>query len=149
MCSSDLFENQYIGQLGALHPALQLRLGLVQAVYVFELDIQSISKQITAKYRKLSKFPVVKRDLAIVVEAKITLDQVIKCIKNATTGTLINLELFDVYQGEGIDLGKKSLAMGLTFQGSSSTLTDEEVEASMGVVLSRLKNELGGTLREK
>ena len=143
------FENQYIGQLGALHPALQLRLGLVQAVYVFELDIQSISKQITAKYRKLSKFPVVKRDLAIVVEAKITLDQVIKCIKNATTGTLINLELFDVYQGEGIDLGKKSLAMGLTFQGSSSTLTDEEVEASMGVVLSRLKNELGGTLREK
>jgi phenylalanyl-tRNA synthetase beta chain len=57
--------------------------------------------------------------------------------------------LFDVYQGEGIDLGKKSLAMGLTFQGSSSTLTDEEVEASMGVVLSRLKNELGGTLREK
>jgi len=84
-----------------------------------------------------------------VVEAKITLDQVIKCIKNATTGTLINLELFDVYQGEGIDLGKKSLAMGLTFQGSSSTLTDEEVEASMGVVLSRLKNELGGTLREK
>lgn len=142
------FENQYIGLVGALHPALQLSLELVQTTYVFELHVQSISKQITAKYQKLSKFPAVKRDLAIVVGAEITLDQVIKSIKNAAIGTLINLELFDVYQGEGIDLGKKSLAMGLTFQGSSSTLTDEEVVASMGVVLSRLKNELGGTLRE-
>jgi len=148
-CAGIFFENQYIGMVGALHPVLQLSLELVQTVYVFELHIQSISQQIATRYQKLSKFPVVKRDLAIVVGAEIALDQVIKCIRNADISTLINLELFDVYQGEGIDLGKKSLAMGLTFQGSSSTLTYEEVEASMGVVLSRLKTELGGTLREK
>jgi phenylalanyl-tRNA synthetase beta chain len=56
--------------------------------------------------------------------------------------------LFDVYQGEGIDLGKKSLALGLTFQRTSSTLTDEEVELGIGEILSRLQSELGGTLRE-
>jgi phenylalanyl-tRNA synthetase beta chain len=146
--ASIFFENQQIGYVGALHPAIQSSLELVQTPYVFELYIQSISLQITAKYRKISKFPAVKRDLAIVIGTDISLNQVINCIKKAGSEALINLELFDVYQGEGIDLGKKSVALGLTFQGSSSTLTDEDVEASMGEILSSLRSELGGVLRE-
>lgn len=142
------FENQQIGYAGALHPAIQSSLELVQTPYVFELHIQSISIQIAAKYRKISKFPAVKRDLAIVIGTDISLNQVINCIKKAGSEALVNLELFDVYQGEGIDLGKKSVALGLTFQGSSSTLTDEDVEAYMGEILSSLRSEVGGVLRE-
>jgi len=107
-----------------------------------------LSQQKTAKFRKLSKFPAVKRDLAIVVDENITADQVLSCIRQIAPDGLINLQLFDVYRGEGIDLGKKSLALDLTFQRSSSTLTDEEVDTTLGEILSRLNSELGGTLRE-
>ena len=142
------FENQPIGHAGAIHPVIQSSLDLVQTPYVFELHVQCISKKIAAKYRKISKFPTVKRDISIVIGAEITMQQVLNCIRKAGSETLINLELFDVYQGEGIDLGKKSVALGLTFQGSSSTLTDEDVEANMGEILSRLRSEVGGVLRE-
>ena len=142
------FGNQAIGLVGALHPALQQALELPQQAYLFELHVNRISRQLTTRYKKISKYPVVKRDLAVVVSVDIPVEKVMQCIKETVPDMLINLELFDVYQGEGIDLGKKSLAMGLTFQRSSSTLTDEEVEVGMGKILSRLQNELGGTLRE-
>ncbi|MGH8119399.1 MAG: phenylalanine--tRNA ligase subunit beta, partial [Gammaproteobacteria bacterium] len=133
---------------GALHPALQLVLELPMQTYLFELHVDRCYRTLTARYQKISKYPVVKRDLAIVVSTTIPVSSVVQCINNSVSAVLINLELFDVYQGEGIDLGKKSLALGLTFQRSSSTLTDEEVEVSMGKILSRLQSELGGKLRE-
>jgi phenylalanyl-tRNA synthetase beta chain len=142
------FENQAIGWVGALHPALQLALDIPKQAYLFELHVNSISRQLPTRYKKISKYPVVKRDLAVVVSVDISVEKVMHCIKDTVPDMLINLELFDVYQGEGIDLGKKSLALGLTFQRSSSTLIDEEVEVGMGKILSRLQNELGGTLRE-
>jgi len=142
------FENQAIGLVGALHPALQLALELPRQSYLFELQVNRTSRQLATRYKKISKYPVVKRDLAVVVSVDIAVEKVVQCIKDTVPDVLINLELFDVYQGEGIDLGKKSLALGLTFQRSSSSLTDEEVEVGMGKILSRLQNELGGTLRE-
>jgi phenylalanyl-tRNA synthetase beta chain len=143
-----IFENQIVGFLGALHPAVQQLLGLVHSIYIFELYFECISQRKTAKFRKLSKFPVVKRDLAVVVDENITADQVLNCIRQIAPDSLINLQLFDVYRGEGIDLGKKSLALDLTFQRSSSTLTDEEVDTTLGEILSRLNSKLGGALRE-
>ena len=116
--------------------------------YLFELKVNSKSRQIPAQYKKISKYPAVKRDLAVVFAVDIPVEKVVHCIKNTVPDILLNLELFDVYQGEGIDLGKKSLALGLTFQRSSSTLTDEEVEIGLGKILSRLNSELGGTIRE-
>lgn len=101
-----------------------------------------------AKFKKISKFPAVKRDLAIVLDEGIPAARVLECIRSGAPEYLINLQLFDVYQGEGIDLGKKSLALGLTFQGSSSTLTEADIEAVMGDILARLGQEIGATLRE-
>lgn len=147
--SAEIFlADQTIGLVGALHPALQLTLDIPRQVYLFELQVNSISRQITARYKNISKYPAVKRDLAVVVSIHIPVEKIVHCIKDTVPDMLINLELFDVYQGEGIDLGKKSLALGLTFQRSSSTLTDEEVEVGLGKILSRLQSELGGTLRE-
>ena len=147
--SAEIFyNNQKVGMVGALHPAIQLELEIPQQVYLFELYIRGLSKKIAPKYQKISKFPIVNRDIAILVDEGVTLANIMDCIRKSAPDTLINLELFDVYRGEGIDLGKKSLALGLTFQGSSSTLTDEEVEATMGEILASLKNGLGGVLRE-
>ena len=143
-----ILENQLIGFIGALHPAIQQSLEVVNDINVFELYIDRISTQKAAKFQKISKFPAVKRDLAIVVDENIAFDQILNCIRQTAPDSLINLQLFDVYRGEGIDLGKKSLAFDLTFQGSSSTLTDEEVDITMGKILSRLKSEVGGVLRE-
>ena len=143
-----VYDNQLVGKLGALHPVIQSKMEIAQPVYVFEVEISYISKQISTRYRKISKFPTIKRDIAILVDEAVTVAELAACIRKIASDYLVNLELFDVYQGEGIDLGKKSLAICLTFQGSSSTLTDEEVEAIMGDILAYLQSELGGTLRE-
>ncbi len=143
-----ILADQCIGYTGALHPAIQMALELPQQAYVFELQVNRISTKITPKYRKLSKFPTVRRDLAIVVKENIPVADIMRCIRKLTPEVLINLELFDVYQGEGIDLGKKSLALGLTFQKSSSTLIEKEIEAIMGEILTRLRKEFDATLRE-
>ncbi|MBI4005576.1 MAG: phenylalanine--tRNA ligase subunit beta [Gammaproteobacteria bacterium] len=143
-----ILADQYIGYTGALHPAIQMNLEIPQQVYMFELQVNGISTKITPKYRKLSKFPTVRRDLAIVVKENIPVADIMRCIRKLSPEVLINLELFDVYQGEGIDLGKKSLALGLTFQKSSSTLIDKEVEAIMGKILNRLRKEFDAILRE-
>lgn len=141
-------EEQAVGFVGALHPTLQSSCDLARPAYVFELEIRRILQYMPAKFKKISKFPAVKRDLAIVLDEGIPAARVLECIRSGAPEYLINLQLFDVYQGEGIDLGKKSLALGLTFQGSSSTLTEADIEAVMGDILARLGQEIGATLRE-
>ncbi len=141
-------DGEIAGFVGCLHPALQVAWDLPRPAYFFELEIRRILLQIHRRYRKISKFPVVRRDLAIVIDEAVPACRVLECIRKQASDHLINLQLFDVYQGEGIDLGKKSLALGLTFQGSSSTLTEAEVEAEKGNILARLGQELGATLRD-
>ena len=142
------FKNQLIGIAGALHPLLMKEFDLNQPVFLFELDLSLISSKKRLKFRKPSKFPVVKRDISVLVGKEIAVEEVIKCIKSEANELLTNLELFDLYQGEGIDIEKKSLALGLTFQASSSTLTEVEVESVIVRILNTLYSEFGATLRE-
>ena len=143
-----IINNQSVGIFGALHPTIQQKLELAQPVYLFELEISRFSQHLDPKYQKLSKFPAVRRDLAIIVDETVPVQEVLESIGKKATDVLKNLELFDVYQGEGIDLGKKSLALGLTFQRSSSTLTDGEIENLVGEILKILQTQFGATLRE-
>tara|TARA_R110000782_G_scaffold166829_8_gene258794 strand:- start:1545 stop:3917 length:2373 start_codon:yes stop_codon:yes gene_type:complete len=136
------------GCFGRLHPKICVDLDLPDNVYLFEFNIKRILKQKKTHYKRISKFPSVKRDVSIVIDEKILLEDVLRCARNAGTDLLTNLELFDVYQGEGIEKGKKSLALGLTFQATSSTLKDEEVEAIMEKVVDGLNNNFGAKLRE-
>ena len=142
------YKNQELGFIGALHPSVQKALGLVKEVFVFEIELESISKQIAAKYKKISKFPSVRRDISITVAEEIPVTEIMHLISKTTPDVLYNLELFDVYHGEAIDLGKKSLALGLTFLRTSSTLTDEEVESAVGSILENLHKGYGALLRE-
>ncbi len=143
-----VYNNQQVGFIGALHPSVQKAMGLTKEAFVFELEFSNISKQIIAKYGIISKYPSVRRDLSITVAEEISITEIMDLIRKTTPDVLYNLELFDVYRGEAIDLEKKSLAFGLTFQRISSTLADDEVESAVGSILENLRKEFGALLRE-
>jgi len=136
-----------IGWLGALHPTLSQRLDLPQPVFVFELMLTAVMQRAIPRFEDIPKFPSIKRDLAIVVDEGIDAQTVTDCIRSASTTLLTNLKLFDVYQGKGIDSGRKSLAFSLTLQDRERTLTDQDVDKVVEDILSALNRDLGGTLR--
>ena len=140
--------NQVVGYLGALHPQHLHRLDIPQPAYVFELELSLIALKKTIKYEKLSKFPSVRRDLSILVSEEVVAADILDHVTTMAGDYLHNLELFDLYRGEGIDLGKKSLSLGLTFQRYSSTLTDKEVDSLMALILKSLQEKYGVTLRD-
>ena len=130
-----------------MHPKIAAKLDLKENVYLFDFEAKYLNKKNVVKFQPISKFPSVKRDISIIIDEEIPLSEVTANVRNNATEALSNLELFDVYQGEGIEKKKKSLALGLTFQVTSSTLTDEEVESIMGKVLDGLFNKFGAKLR--
>ena len=97
--------------------------------------------------RDFSRQPAVLRDLSVTVDEGVSAQAVLKCVGQAGGDMLQNLELFDVYRGEGIDSGQKSLTLSLTFQERSRTLDEAEVEASLSIILDSLAKHLGATLR--
>lgn len=137
-----------IGWIGALHPALASEMGLPNGVICCELQLNSLQKGTIPQLKAVSKYPSIGRDIAIIVDVDITAQKVRECITNAAGEYLINLELFDVYSGKGIDSERKSLALGLTLQASSRTLTEEDVEGVMNNVLKALSTECSANLRE-
>ncbi len=136
-----------LGRIGALHPLIARALDLQAPVYLFELDLEALRSRELPAYRPLSRFPLVRRDLSLVVKRETAAAAVLACIGREAGDLLKELHLFDVYAGQGLDTGEKSIAIGLIFQGISSTLIDEEVDASVTRVLARLGEELGARLR--
>jgi len=136
-----------VGVIGALQPFAALGLGLQTPVYLFELDLGLLCRRELPVYRPLSRFPLVRRDLSLVVARDIPAGAVIECIAGQAGEVLQEARLFDLYGGEGLDTAEKSIAMGLIFQGISSTLIDEEVDAFVERVLIRLQETLGARLR--
>ena len=136
------------GYFGQLNPRIYSDLDLGNNVYLFEFKIDNLNRKDVVKYQAISRFPSIKRDMAVLIDEIIPLSEVLSSVKNDATDKLTNLELFDLYQGEGIEKGKKSLALGLTFQATSSTLKDEEVGTIMGNIIDGLHNKFGAKLRE-
>jgi phenylalanyl-tRNA synthetase beta chain len=139
---------ELVGWIGALHPAIAQKLDLTQPLYLFELRLESIGYREIPKFEEVSKFPAIRRDLAIVVDENLASQAVSDCIKRVAPDILKNLQLFDVYTGQGINPGRKSLAYGLTLQKQDQTLTDDEVNAVLSNIMSILNRELDATLRE-
>lgn len=137
-----------IGWIGALHPRLQKKLGLSHNAYLFEIIMKNIEEGAIPAFKPLSKFPAIRRDIAIVMDEAVTAQEVQNCIKEVAGETLSQFELFDVYRGEGIDFGRKSLALGLTLQDLTRTLTDTDVDKELNKIIDVLKERLGATLRE-
>jgi len=137
-----------IGWLGRLHPEVERSLDLSQSALVFELELASVQKADVAKFRELSRFPSIRRDLALIVDETVSARQVLDCAKEVAPAIVTNVQLFDMYQGKAIDSGRKSLALSLTLQDVSRTLTDTEVEEAVQRIVAALSDNLGGTLRK-
>lgn len=135
------------GYLGALHPTLQQALDIPKAVYVFEIVLSSLLAARVPSFEPLSRFPEVRRDLALVVGRDIAADALLDAVKNQAGEQLVDLKVFDVYMGKGIDPHRKSVAMGLTFQHPSRTLTEDEISASIDNVVRYLEANFAATLR--
>ncbi len=100
------------------------------------------------KYKEISKFPAVKKDIALVVDKKIEALELVKTIKKACGSNIKDIEIFDVYEGKGIEEGKKSLAYSLTFSSQEKTLTDEEINPLLDKIAVATNKEFGATLRD-
>ena len=135
-----------IGVMGALHPTLASELKLPGAV-LFELRLEAVGAGTVPQFKAFSRFPAVRRDLSLVLPETIPASAVRECIEQAGADALEKLELFDVYTGEGIDFGMKSLSLALTFQSRSHTLDDTEVSTALSVILDSLTRKLRAALR--
>ncbi len=142
-----LVDDQKIGVVGQLHPAVARACELDSDVMVVELDVARLMARAKtlAEYEPLYRFPFSERDLAIVVDRNVTFDSVREIVSGFAL--VADASLFDLYAGEQIPAGKKSFAMHLVFQAPDRTLTDAEVNQVQEKLLSRLASSLGATLR--
>ena len=147
-CASFSIDKVEIGLLGALHPEIARSLDINAALFMFELYLDVIRPKETSQYSPISRFPMVRRDISIVIDENVSAGECITCAKEHSGPFLKDLQLFDVYRGQSIDSGKKSISLGLIFQDVSSTLTDSEVDEVMARVLQGLGKQVGATLRK-
>ena len=139
---------ELIGWIGALHPQVQKALDIDQKVYVFELKQSAIAHNKIPAFSALSRYPEVRRDLAILVAEEIPVAEILSVIESASSDLVKEIQLFDVYQGKGVDVGTKSVAFGLILQEFSRTLTDLEVDTEIENIVSTLNQQFAATLRE-
>ncbi len=141
-------DGNIVGWIGALHPEVMKKLDIEQTVYIFEINLDAAKIASLPTFSPLSRFPEVRRDLAIVVDENVTTQAIVSCIEEVSSELLQNVQLFDIYTGKGVDTGRKSVALGLILQGFSRTLTDQDVETEVEKVVSTLKQQFAATLRE-
>lgn len=146
-CAAVTRDGKNIGFIGELHPNLQQELGFPTPVYLFELALEAIAEAVIPAYAAPSKYPSIRRDLAFVVGEHVGYQEIQGKIASCAGEILKNVQLFDIYQGQGIPAGQKSIALGLTFQLASRTLIDAEVDQSIEKVINTLKQDFQAVLR--
>ena len=136
-----------VGWLGAVHPKLQRDYDMKKPCFVFALRLDLAFAATVPKFVEYSKFPAVRRDLAIVVDENITAQQLLDHVR-AAAGPLLRAAIpFDIYRGESVDSSRKSVGLGLILQDTSRTLTDEDADQTVQSVTRHLEHELGATIR--
>ncbi|HSC76540.1 MAG TPA: phenylalanine--tRNA ligase subunit beta [Pseudomonadales bacterium] len=138
---------QVVGWIGALHPEVQRKLDISQPVFVFEVERDALLASRKPAFTPLSRFPEVRRDLAVVVARELPVAALCDAARTAAGDCLINLKVFDVYCGEHIETHRKSIAFGLTFQHASRTLNEAEIVEWVDNVLGVLNKQFGAELR--
>lgn len=143
-----LRDGQAVGWLGALHPQLERELDLDGRTFVFELLLESIASAKTPDFTALSRYPSIRRDIAILVADGVDSGAVLRSVQAVAGDLLRDVFIFDVYRGKGVPEGQKSLAIGLILQDSSRTLIDQDVDEVMSRTVTRLGQEFSAVLRE-
>ena len=137
--------NDIVGIIGRLHPNISKEPTFVMEINLDKLLDKKVGKM---KFKEISKFPSVKKDIAVIIDKEKTSGEVAMAIKKAASNLLTKVELFDVYTGANIDENKKSLAYSLTFEDSKKTLTDEEINKEMEKIIEFLSKKLNAELRK-
>jgi phenylalanyl-tRNA synthetase beta chain len=137
-----------VGWIGELHPSWVRELDLTYAPVLFELDAVEALEVEKSEFREISRFPQVRRDLAVVVDEGIALSALAERVTLVSSSLLRDLRFFDVYRGPGVEAGRKSVALGLIFQDISRTLTDEDVERLIAAIVADLRVSLNARIRE-
>ncbi|MDP3859000.1 MAG: phenylalanine--tRNA ligase subunit beta [Stagnimonas sp.] len=147
-CARLLRDGIALGWYGELHPVLARELDLPAAPLLFEFDWSKLSPAVIPQARPVSEFPASRRDLAVVVDEAVSAQALLDRARKAAGPSLSAIRVFDVYRGQGLRDGSKSVALGLIFQDYSRTLTLEDIDAAMAQVTASLALDLGAVLRE-
>ncbi|MDC4608771.1 phenylalanine--tRNA ligase subunit beta [Acinetobacter baumannii] len=141
-----LVDGQSIGYLGRLHPSLENELDL-STTWVAELDQAAVLQSYVSNFTELSRFPSVRRDIALLISDNINVRDIQQLIEKTGGELLDSTWLFDVYTGQGVEEGKRSLAFALLWQHPSRTLEDAEIKSGMDNIIQVLENTYQATLR--
>ncbi|MDD2434959.1 MAG: phenylalanine--tRNA ligase subunit beta [Bacilli bacterium] len=141
-----MLDNELIGFIGQVHPQLSKK-----EVYVFELSLDKLmtKKVREIKYKELSKYPDINKDIAFLIDRETPALDIINVIKRAGGRMLANIDVFDVYEGDNISDNQKSIAFALTFSDSSRTLTEEEINVVLNKIINEVETKLKAKLRTK
>jgi phenylalanyl-tRNA synthetase beta chain len=137
-----------IGWLGELHPRLVQMFELPAAPMVAELDLAPLLETVLPRALAAARVPIVRRDLALVVDETLPAQQVLDALRQAAPPYVVQLKLFDVYRGPNVGPSRKSLAILVLMQDTERTLTDPEIDAAIAVLLRQAEKRFGGTLRQ-
>jgi len=136
-----------VGYIGRLNPEVLRALDLSQSPVVFELSLAALTEAKVPQLEPVSRFPSVRRDIALLVDESVTNQAIIDCVEQHGPDFLRSVRTFDVYQGDKVEKGKKSIALGLIMQANSRTLEESEVEKAMSTIVASASRELGAVLR--
>lgn len=139
---------QHLGWIGAMHPGLTKQFGLDEAPVMFELAVSVLTGAALSAYQGLSRFPTVRRDIAVLVARDMPVAGLVTAIRNAAGPALQEVIVFDIFAGEHIDAAQKSVALGLILQETSRTLTDADADEIVGGVVRCLARDFGAKIRE-
>lgn len=145
ICAGVMLDRKMIGVIGKVHPIITK-----DDIYVAELSLEALMGKVKAiKFKEAPKYPEIVKDMAFIVNNDVTSDEIISVIRKAGGRLLTDIKLFDVYTGEHVANGEKSLAYSLTFSSLDRTLSEEEVMKVFDKIIKDVENKLGAKLRNK
>ncbi|MDI5985044.1 phenylalanine--tRNA ligase subunit beta [Halomonas sp. M4R5S39] len=146
-CARLLYRGEEAGWIGTLHPAVRGQLGLKVDALLFEVRLDALTQGRVPSFSPLSRHPEVRRDLAFLVDESLPVQALLDSIHGQAGEWLTESRLFDVYQGQGVPEGRKSIALGLTWQHPSRTLNDDEINQLVDAIVAEARQHLGAELR--
>lgn len=145
-----IYQGETLGVLGEIHPDVGENYNIPKRIYIGEFNFDLLSKRsnLSKEYRKLPKYPSVNRDIAIQIKEEIPVREIEKIIEKQNSTIIESFSLFDIYKGEQIPEGYKSVAYSIVYRNSDRTLTDKEVDKVHNKIVADLENNMGASLRE-
>ena len=142
-----IYQDEILGQIAEIHPLEAKKLN-ISATVVLDINLASLlKKNRDLMYTEISKYPNVSRDIAVIVDEKITAEELVSTIKQTIKHKLVNVQVFDVYKGDNIESDKKSIALSLTFNNKEETLKSEEIDQLINKIIKKLNYKYQAVIR--